>query len=148
MDKKPVSLKHIVTTFSAPISEEQAWAILFMAVQKLTKLNEERTPCYLIGGLQDLLVSSDGDIDDASLIDGSQGDKEPMDTFATGIAEIGVAIYEALDWKLDYERKLSLDLERIIDLITSADDSDLQDEGIGIGEYCIRHCILIYQCIM
>ena len=135
MDKKPLSLMFIVTTFSAPISEEQAWAILFMAVLKLTKLNEEKIPCYLLAGLQDLFVSSDGDVHEDCFREDSQGGKEPMQSYVTGIAEIGVAVYEALDWKLDFERKLSSDLEQIIDLIISADDSDQQDEGIGIGEY-------------
>ena len=69
-----------------------------------------------------------------------------------GIAELAVIVYDALDWELSFERKLSSDLEEVIDLMTSADDTEQHDEGISIGDedmntdlcqkifgYCCKH---------
>ena len=69
-----------------------------------------------------------------------------------GIAELAVIVYDALDWELSFERKLSSDLEEVIDLMTSADDMEQHDEGISIGDedmnsdlsqkifgYCCKH---------
>ena len=57
-----------------------------------------------------------------------------MTSMATGVAELGVAIYEALDWSVSrktLERNLSPELENVFDIMTSADDIELLDEGIG-----------------
>merc|ERR1719370_2295762 len=58
-----------------------------------------------------------------------------MTSLATGVAELGVAIYEALDWSMSQdvyvERTLSPELENVFDVMTSADDIELLDEGIG-----------------
>ena len=69
-----------------------------------------------------------------------------------GVAELAVVVYDALDWELSFERKLSSDLEEVIDLMTSADDMEQHDEGISIGDedmnsdlsqkifgYCCKH---------
>ena len=73
-----------------------------------------------------------------------------------GIAELAVVVYDALDWELSFERKLSSDLEEVIDLMTSADDMEQHDEGISIGDddmntdlcqkifgYCCKHLNMV-----
>ena len=59
-----------------------------------------------------------------------------MTSFSTGIAELGVVVFGALDWAVPegMSRRLSEELEALIDLMVSADDQDQQDEGISIGE--------------
>ena len=59
-----------------------------------------------------------------------------MTSFSTGIAELGVVVFEALDWGVPegMSRDLSPQLEHLLDLMVSADDQDQQDEGISIGE--------------
>ena len=49
----------------------------------------------------------------------------------TAVADLGVVIYDALDYSLpeDEQRILSPELEEIIDKMTSADDKE-EDEGI------------------
>ena len=65
-----------------------------------------------------------------------EGSRVSMTSMATGVAELGVAIYEALDWSMSQdvsvERILSPELENVIDVMTSADD-DI--ELLGEGNY-------------
>ena len=48
------------------------------------------------------------------------------------LADLGSAIYDALDYSVpeDSQRTLSSSLENLIEEMTSADDSDVDDEGI------------------
>ena len=131
-----LSLEHVVTTLSGPIREEHAWAILY---QGITRLHEVSTgSCYLLGGLSDLLLTGDGRVhEDSFLVNTSRGvQRPPMTSFSTGIAELGVVVFGALEWAIPegMSRRLSEELEALIDLMVSADDQDQQDEGISIGE--------------
>ena len=60
---KQISLKEIVTTIGGPIKEEQAWAILYQGITQLRELSS--VPCYLLGGLGDLLLTGDGTVHQA-----------------------------------------------------------------------------------
>ena len=55
-----------------------------------------------------------------------------MSSFSTGIAELGVIVFEALDWGVPQgmSRQLSGELEALIDMMVSADDQD-QEGGDG-----------------
>ena len=48
-----------------------------------------------------------------------------MTNMATGVAELGVAVYDALDWSVNtdssMERTLSPELERLLDVMTSGE---------------------------
>ena len=57
-----------------------------------------------------------------------------MTNLATGLAEFAVLVYDALDWELSFERQLGEELESLIDMMTSADEEEQDDEGIGIGD--------------
>ena len=59
-----------------------------------------------------------------------------MRNFCTGIAELAVVVFDALDWQMPEGmcRKLSPQLEALLDMMVSADDLEEEDEGISIGE--------------
>ena len=130
-----LSLEHVVSTLGGPIREEHAWAILY---QGITKLHEVSTDsCFLLGGLTDLLLTGDGRVHQDSFLQNTSGtQRRPMTSFSTGIAELAVVVFGALDWGIPEgkSRMLSEELEALIDLMVSADDQDQQDEGISIGE--------------
>jgi len=150
---RPITLKTIVTTFCAPIKEEHAWAIIFNGLKKLTHLNQKEIKCLLVTDVENIIINADGDVDDATFTEDIESSSRPeMINLATGIAELAVIVYDALDWELSFERKLSSDLEEVIDLMTSADDMEQHDEGISIGDddmntdlcqkifgYCCKH---------
>merc|ERR1712179_499592 len=87
-----------------------------------------------ISRYQDIKMSKEGSIH-LNTFTMCEGSRVTMTSLATGVAELGVAIYEALDWSMkqdvSVERTLSLELENVFDVMTSADDIELLDEGIG-----------------
>ena len=60
---KQMSLKEIVTTINSPIKEEHAWAILYQGITQLREVSSG--PCYLLGGLGDLLLTGNGTVHQA-----------------------------------------------------------------------------------
>ena len=129
-----ISLQDVVTVIGN-IKEEHAWAILYQGITKLRQLSSG--PCYLLGGLQDLLLTADGTIHVESFTTNRRGkQRTPMNSFFTGIAELGVVVFDALEWQVPegYCRKLSAELEMLVDMMVSADDQEQEDEGISIGE--------------
>jgi len=127
--------------------------LIFSGLMKLVDLHRLDIKCHLVTGVEDLILSDDGEIDDATFTEDKGSSSRPeMTNLATGVAELAVVVYDALDWELAFERKLSPDLEEVIDLMTSADDMEQHDEGIGIGDedenndlcqkifkYCCKH---------
>jgi len=136
-----LSLEQIVKAFCAPIKEEHAWAILHQGVLALLHVGDQT--CYLVRGMEDLLITQEGLLH-ANTFTRSCQERMPMSNLATGVAELGVAVYDALDWSVttdcSMERTLSPELENVLDVITSADDLDLLDEGIGEEEVASRLC--------
>ena len=61
-----------------------------------------------------------------------------MTILATGVAELGVVVYDALEFSVvkdsSMERKLSSELENALDVVTSADDVDPESLDEGFGE--------------
>ena len=132
-----LSLEHVVTTLSGTLTEEHAWAILYQGITKLHEVSTES--CYLLKGLGDLLLTGDGRVHQDSFLEENTTRgvrRPPMSSFSTGIAELGVIVFEALDWGVPQgmSRQLSGELEALIDMMVSADDQDQEDEGISIGE--------------
>eukprot|EP00092_Neocalanus_flemingeri_P000861 GFUD01000918.1.p1 GENE.GFUD01000918.1~~GFUD01000918.1.p1 ORF type:complete len:612 (+),score=113.89 GFUD01000918.1:56-1891(+) len=134
-----LSLKQVVQSFCAPIKEEHAWAVLHQGVLALLQVSDQ--PCYLVRDLEDILISNEGYLH-ARTFTRDDLDRLPMSNLATGVAELGVVVYEALDWAVtrDDERRLSAELENVLDVMTSADDLELLDEGIGEEEVASRLC--------
>uniref|UniRef100_A0A673KHW4 Protein spire homolog 1-like n=1 Tax=Sinocyclocheilus rhinocerous TaxID=307959 RepID=A0A673KHW4_9TELE len=107
-------LEEILTLYSQPINEEQAWAVL-----------EICDNAYLIGfSLFFLLPITDKHI--------------PPSTSIEIIESLGIMIYKALDYGLKEheERELSPPLEQLIDLMTNMADTetDCLDEGYEATE--------------
>ena len=130
-----ISLQDVVSITNQPIKEEHAWAILYQGITKLREVSSG--PCYLLGGLQDLLLTEDGRIHSESFTGSLSGSpRTPMNSFSTGIAELGVVVYTALDWQVPDGmcRELSAELDQLLDMMVSADDQEQEDEGISIGE--------------
>ena len=155
-EDKMVSLKDVVTAFDAPISEEHAWALIYEGFRKMMTVANGTQRCYLTKKLEHVILAREGIIHDQTFLGTGQDEarfRPPLTSLASGIAEFAVVVYDALDWNLPFERDLEEDLEALIDRMTSADDSDQQDEGIGIGmdeeifglhtfimDSCRKHC--------
>ena len=154
---RTVTLKYALKTFSAPISEEQAWSLLYLGVSKMAKLFQGYATCYIPCSLDDVLITSDGDVEDQTFLS-SSGFKKELNNLGTGVAEFAVLVYDALDWALGSweQRQLGDQLESLISWMTSVDDEELDDEGISIGdeesgqaicqrvfESCQHHCIAV-----
>jgi len=142
LDKfKCLSLEQVVKSYCAPIKEEHAWAIVHQGV--LSILGVVGQPCFLVSGMVDVLISQEGLIHPNTFTRSSQS-RLSMTNMATGVAELGVAVYDALDWSVttdsSMERTLSPELESLLDVMTSGDDLDYLDEGIGEEEVATRLC--------
>ncbi|XP_023323232.1 protein spire homolog 1 isoform X2 [Eurytemora carolleeae] len=138
-----LSLEQILKSFSAPISEEHAWAIIHQSLVCLSRLLENLVSnplLHLVTSTSDILLSSDGSVDEKTYSLPGNGRKRAVRENKI-VAELGVVIFNGLDYglKLDEERQLSPALENIIDLMTSADEGlddtfDTDDEGIERDE--------------
>ena len=136
-----LTLEQVVRTFCAPIKEEHAWAIIHQGMLSLLQVSYQ--PCYLIRGMGDIFVTKEGILHSVTFTQ-NQPHRLPMNNMATGVAELGVAVYDALDWSVSkdssLERTLTQELENVLDVMTSADDLELLDEGIGEEEVISRLC--------
>lgn len=136
------SLSRILKSFSAPISEEHGWGVIYQACVALLELEQSAAvhTLLLVESPGQLLLTDDGSVDHSSFT--LPGDnRRRMSTYAQAIAELGVVVYTALDFSLAEEetRALSGGLEHIIDMMTSADSDidnsqEMEDEGIGEEE--------------
>jgi len=131
-----ISLGAVLSAFSAPITEEHAWAVVHQSLVALEALSASdrrgRGHITLVLSPNQLLLTQDGLVHPSSFL----GGEENMVSLAAGIAEIGVVVYSALDYSLaqDLSRNLTAALENLIDVMTSADqqeNSSETDEGIG-----------------
>jgi len=128
-----------VEALCSPIEQEHAWAVIYQGVTSLLSVvgkeaSSSTRICYLVRGMEDIKMSKEGSIH-LNTFTLCEGSRVTMTSMATGVAELGVAIYEALDWSVSQdvsvERNLSSELEKVFDVMTSADDIELLDEGIG-----------------
>uniref|UniRef100_A0A672F8A4 Protein spire homolog 1-like n=1 Tax=Salarias fasciatus TaxID=181472 RepID=A0A672F8A4_SALFA len=140
-----VSLEEILTLYSQPINEEQAWAVCYQCCRTLSQSHRRKSskstgaPAGVfprrIGGPGDVRIGRDGtvrlhfeDCTDVNLL-------HPFQV----IDSLGVMIYKALDYGLkeNEERELSPPLERLIDLMTNPEGKESDscpDEGYEATE--------------
>jgi len=152
LDKEEcLSLEQILQSFSAPISEEHAWAVIHQALQCLSKLLDELARCdtinlmYAVTNTNHILINTDGRVHrntfmsttssnntKSNILSGTSSRERAVSENKT-VAELGVVIFTALDYGLkdEEERQLSPALENVIDLMTSADEDD---EDLSGGE--------------
>jgi len=136
-----LTLEQVVQAFCAPIKEEHAWAVIHQGILTLLQVNSHA--CFLIRGMGDIYITKEGLVHPVTFTR-AHLHRLPMNSMATGVAELGVAVYDALDWSVSkdssFERTLSQELENVLDVMTSADDLELLDEGIGEEEVGSRLC--------
>lgn len=138
-----LSLQQILHSFSAPISEEHAWAVIHQALQCLSKLLDDLarsdTIAHVVSSTQHILINNEGKVHRNTFLSSKHSQRQKIVSENKTVAELGVVIFNALDFGLkeDEERQLSPALENMIDLMTSSDESDdlsgsydTDDEGI------------------
>jgi len=138
-----LSLQQILHSFSAPISEEHAWAVIHQALQCLSKLLDDLarsdTIAHVVSSTQHIHINNEGKVHRNTFLSSKQSQRQKIVSENKTVAELGVVIFNALDFGLkeDEERQLSPALENMIDLMTSADETDdlsgscdTDDEGI------------------
>ncbi|XP_051520640.1 protein spire homolog 1-like isoform X2 [Myxocyprinus asiaticus] len=136
-----LSLEEILTLYSQPINEEQAWAVCYQCCKWLTQKQRRKergvSPPGRIAGPEDVRIRKDGAV---KLYQQSSPDKPiPPSTSIEIIESLGIMIYKALDYGLkeNEERELSPPLEQLIDLMTNMADTESDpcpDEGYEATE--------------
>ncbi|XP_058610093.1 protein spire homolog 1 isoform X2 [Onychostoma macrolepis] len=133
-------LEEILTLYSQPINEEQAWAVCYQCCRWLTQKQRRKetggSPPGRIAGPGDVRIRKDGTV---KLYQQSSPDKHiPPSSSIEIIESLGIMIYKALDYGLKEheERELSPPLEQLIDLMTNMADTetDCPDEGYEATE--------------
>uniref|UniRef100_A0AAR2J2L2 KIND domain-containing protein n=1 Tax=Pygocentrus nattereri TaxID=42514 RepID=A0AAR2J2L2_PYGNA len=134
-----LSLEEILTLYSQPINEEQAWAVCyqccrFLAPRRRTK--SAKSPARRIEGPGDVRIRKDGTV---HLNRQSSPAFSYLMCTETVIESLGIMIYKALDYGLkeNEERELSPPLEQLIDLMTNMTDTESDpcpDEGYEATE--------------
>ncbi|XP_057337314.1 protein spire isoform X4 [Microplitis mediator] len=129
-----LNLEDTLLSFNGPIGQEQAWAVCHQTAKCLAALGPNKL--QELTRLTQILLHKEGYV----LLD------LPTDSHAMHSSErkvvfsLGVLIFKALDFRLDQkeERRLSLDLKDLINLMTSCDEEyepeerhETDDEGIG-----------------
>ncbi|KAI4885826.1 hypothetical protein NFI96_012884 [Prochilodus magdalenae] len=158
-----LSLEEILTLYSQPINEEQAWAVCYQCCRFLVprrRAKSTQSPASRIEGPGDVRIRKDGtvylhqsspgrwtfyylrnlncEIDNMCLTSGNKHKRLP--TSSTEVIEsLGIMIYKALDYGLkeNEERELSPPLEQLIDLMTNMADTESDpcpDEGYEATE--------------
>ncbi|XP_055371749.1 protein spire isoform X2 [Condylostylus longicornis] len=149
-----ISLKDILSAFNAPISEEQAWALIF----QLVKLYRDSIINAYTNGLRCCKVSVPNNLDNLSIhLDGSvhinykkvnNGDSSAVTSHKRILHKIGHVIFLALDYNLqaDEDCIMSSQLEHLISQMTAIEEID--DEGIERdSEDCEDLDFIIEACI-
>uniref|UniRef100_A0A667WL99 Spire-type actin nucleation factor 1a n=1 Tax=Myripristis murdjan TaxID=586833 RepID=A0A667WL99_9TELE len=146
-----LSLEEILTLYSQPINEEQAWAVCYQCCRTLARKHRRRNSKAAgasaidhprrIEGPGDVRIRRDGTVElhyqDST---GNQPNQaKPHQVIHSVIDSLGIMIYKALDYGLkeNEERELSPPLEHLIDLMTNtaeAESDPCPDEGYEATE--------------
>ncbi|XP_069372033.1 protein spire homolog 1 isoform X6 [Paralichthys olivaceus] len=142
-----VSLEEILSLYSQPINEEQAWAVCYQCCRTLALRHRRKSPKSAVAsaagwprrieGPGDVRIGRDGTVE-LRFEDGA--DKyTSAPTSLEVIDSLGVMIYKALDYGLkeNEERELSPPLERLIDMMTNNEETESDpcpDEGYEATE--------------
>ncbi|XP_072226103.1 protein spire homolog 1 isoform X3 [Leuresthes tenuis] len=142
-----VSLEEILSLYSQPINEEQAWAVCYQCCRTLAQKHRRKglksagasaEDCTRrIEGPANVRISRDGTI--RLHFEGCTDTYQSAPTSLEVIDSLGVMIYKALDYGLkeNEERELSPPLERLIDMMTNAEETECDpcpDEGYEATE--------------
>lgn len=136
MDEE-VSLEEILSLYSQPINEEQAWAVCYQCCRTLAQKHRRKRSQQQqngdsprrIEGPGDLAIGRDGTV---KLVYKDDSDKyRPPPTTLEVIDSLGIMIYKALDYGLkeNEERELSPPLERLIDMMTNTGETETESDS-------------------
>lgn len=143
-----MNLSEILVSYSAPITEQHAWALIFQAMKCLLCTVHRHQARFTPSKSNHILINKIGDVHDATFTRYAT-EKREMKSTAECTAELGVIVFDALNYKFsnEEERNLSQELENLLDLMTSADDDDTEmntsDEGIDCGREIAEDLSLI-----
>ncbi|XP_036809526.1 protein spire homolog 1 isoform X2 [Oncorhynchus mykiss] len=144
-----LSLEEILSLYSQPINEEQAWAVCYQCCRTLARKHRRRNSQTSGSSVGDLTRRIEGPGDVRILRDGtvqlhhqdSEDKYRPPNTSLEVIESLGIMIYKALDYSLkeSEERELSPALEQLIDMMTNMaekerDSDPCPDEGYEATE--------------
>ncbi|XP_058056567.1 protein spire [Anopheles bellator] len=125
-----VSLDEILQTFNAPISEDQAWALIYQA-SRMFQMRLQDPGCSLRDLRLPLLPNQLHLQKDGSCFVTAKTDKELCvpTTQKKILLKLGIVVYRALDYNLPTSEdcQISHELEQLIEFMTSEDNDD---EGI------------------
>ncbi|XP_037119747.1 protein spire homolog 1 isoform X1 [Syngnathus acus] len=150
MEKMDVSLAQILALYNQPINEEQSWAVCYQCCRTLAAGRPRRKgskSCGGVGGDSLRRIEGPGDVwlgrDGTVTLHFERTTDEYVSAPPSSlevIDSLGVMIYKALDYGLkeNEERELSPPLERLIDMMTNAQearsDDACPDEGYEATE--------------
>ncbi|XP_036001041.1 LOW QUALITY PROTEIN: protein spire homolog 1 [Fundulus heteroclitus] len=143
-----LSLEEILTLYSQPINEEQAWAVCYQCCRTLAQKHRRRGSSKAAGasaadypkrieGPGNVRIGRDGAVR-LHFEDGADKYQSACTSLEV-IDSLGVMIYKALDYGLkeNEERELSPPLERLIDMMTNTQETECDpcpDEGYEATE--------------
>ncbi|KAL0961708.1 hypothetical protein UPYG_G00330660 [Umbra pygmaea] len=127
-----LSLEEILSLYSQPINEEQAWAVCYQCCRTLAQNHRRRNSQNVGASVDGLVRRIDGPGDVRIQRDGTvklhhrdSTDKFRSPSTSLEVMEsLGIMIYKALDYGLkdSEERELSPPLEQMIDTMTNMED--------------------------
>ena len=143
-----VTLDQILHLFSAPITEEQAWAIIHQAVSCLHHL-QTQTDLYLMQKPGEFIISREGLVHPDTFTRPDIGRLE-MTSHISAVVEIASVVYSALDFGVaeDEERTLSDGLDNLINVMVEQQSSkiaamdDSEDILSRVLDLCKHHLSL------
>lgn len=143
-----LSLEEILTLYSQPINEEQAWAVCYQCCRTLAQKPRRKGSSRSAGssaadyprrieGPGNVRIGRDGAV--KLHFEDSTDKYQSSCTSLEVIDSLGVMIYKALDYGLkeNEERELSPPLERLIDMMTNIEETESDpcpDEGYEATE--------------
>ena len=156
-----LNLDQIVQVFSAPITEEHAWAVLHQVsstiqqlsltflIQTLNSLltiltfHDDHDELRTVSSAQNILINKNGTVHETTFTARPGDRRKKIRSEKIVVADVGVAVYDALDYGIatDEQRSLQPELEQVIEMMVSADDDlddDVEDEGLGDEEKVAR----------
>uniref|UniRef100_A0A3Q2ZU80 Spire-type actin nucleation factor 1a n=1 Tax=Kryptolebias marmoratus TaxID=37003 RepID=A0A3Q2ZU80_KRYMA len=147
-DGEDVCLDEILTLYSQPINEEQAWAVCYQCCRTLAQKYRRRGSAKSAGasaadyprrieGPGNVMIGRDGTV--RLHFEDSTDNYKSACTSLEVIDSLAIMIYKALDYGLkeNEERELSPPLERLIDMMTNTEETESDpcpDEGYEATE--------------
>eukprot|EP00095_Tigriopus_kingsejongensis_P011473 maker-scaffold626_size122949-snap-gene-0.27 protein:Tk11473 transcript:maker-scaffold626_size122949-snap-gene-0.27-mRNA-1 annotation:"spire " len=130
-----LSLETILRSFSAPITEEQAWAIAHQALKCLQNCLNSCHRLVLASEPSQLLIHSVGFVHHLTFQPAphpSARQRVSLTAENKGVSDLALVVYAALDYGLDHneQRSLSADMEGFLEHMTGTDERQSDDEGI------------------